>query len=109
MAVKVTADNFQSALAAGGVPVLVDFYSEGCVPCRRMSPVLAELEEEYDGRVKLIKVNVAAGTALTDKYEILAAPTLVFFMNGQERARLSGVNGKGVLRGIIDKILEESK
>ncbi len=110
MAVKISsAEDFESEVLKSAVPVLVDFYSDSCIPCKRMAPTLAELEEEYGGRFKLCKVNVNANPALPERYGILSAPTLVFFSGGLELSRKTGFMGKMPVRELMNQILEESK
>lgn len=106
MVVKVSAENFEEDVLNSQTPVLVDFFSDSCLPCKRMSPVLAELWEEYDERFKLCKVNVNANLPLAEQYGVLSAPTLVFFKDGAEQARKIGFLGKDALREIINQILE---
>lgn len=109
MAGRVTSENFEAEVLQSSIPVLLDFYSDSCIPCKRMSPALAELEEEYGGKFKLCKINVSADMSLAEKYGVMAAPTLVFFKAGSEQERKAGFTGKDVVKGIIDQILEESK
>ncbi len=108
MAVKLSAETFEAEVLKSAVPVVVDFYSDSCVPCKRMSPTLAELEEEYGGRFKLCKVNVNANLPLSEKYGILSAPTLLFFSGGTELLRKTGFVSKEAIRELIIRILEES-
>ena len=79
MAERIHAGDFDSKVLADGTFALVDFYSDSCVPCKRMSPVLAELEESYAGKLYVGKVNIAYEPELVEKYEVSSAPTLVFF------------------------------
>lgn len=109
MAVRITAENLEAEVLNSTVPVLLDFYSDSCIPCKRLSPVLAELEEEYGGRFKLCKVNVNANPLLSEQYGVLSAPTLIFCSNGEERQRRSGFAEKEALREMINQILEDSK
>lgn len=81
--------------------VLIDFYSDSCVPCKMLSPVLAGLEEDYPDGLYIGKVNIAYESRLTEEYGILSAPTLIFFRNGKEIKRLSGVQKKAVLEAFI--------
>lgn len=78
MAERIHAGDFDSKVLADGTFALVDFYSDSCVPCKRMSPVLAELEESYAGKLYVGKVNIAYEPELVEKYEVSSAPTLVF-------------------------------
>lgn len=103
MAVRVTEENFGAeVLEAEGI-VIADFYSDSCVPCKRMSPVLAELEEENPD-VKLVKVNINFDKSLAEKYEVQAAPTLIYFKNGEEADRTRGAVKKADILEIINKI-----
>lgn len=104
MAVRVNGDSFVSEVLGANVLTLVDFYSEGCVPCKRLSPVLAELEEQYAGEVKLVKVNVNFDASLAERYEVQSVPTLVFFKGGEEVARLNGSLKKGEIALNIENL-----
>lgn len=103
MAERWNADNFKEKINEKDKLVLVDFYSDSCVPCKRMSPVLAELEETYVDQLSLGKVNIAYEETLVETYEVSAAPTLVFFKNGEELTRLTGVQKKADLVNIIEE------
>ncbi len=102
MAVKVNGDNFENEVLNTDKPVLADFYSDSCIPCKMLSPVLSQIENEYTDKIKVVKINTNFNTELVDKYEIQAAPTLVFFKDGNEIERLRGFVNK---EEIIDIIL----
>lgn len=104
MAVRVTGESFDNeVLKAEGI-VLADFYSDSCVPCKRMSPLLAELEETYPDTLKLVKININFDGELAEKYEVQAAPTLIFFKNGEEKARLRGAVKKAEIIEEFEKL-----
>ena len=84
--------------------VLADFYSDSCVPCKRLSPVLAELEEAYGDALKVVKININFDLPLAEQYEVEAAPTLIFFQNGAEKDRRKGLVKKAELMEIIDSL-----
>ena len=90
MAQRITAAEFESEVLAAEKPVLVDFYSDSCIPCKRLSPILTRLEEQFGETVKIVKVNILYEEALTEQYEIQAAPTIVLFQGGTEVNRLRG-------------------
>ena len=90
MAQRITAAEFESEVLAAEKPVLVDFYSDSCIPCKRLSPILTRLEEQFGEKVKIVKVNILYEEALTEQYEIQAAPTIVLFQGGTEVKRLRG-------------------
>lgn len=90
MSVRVNAQDFENEVLKSDIPVLVDFYSDSCVPCKRLSPVLADIEEQFADSLKVAKVNINFDSELAEQYEVQAAPTLVLFKGGQETARLRG-------------------
>lgn len=90
MAVRVSGDTFETEVLGSDGIILADFYSDSCIPCKRLSPVLAELEEEYQSELKLVKININFDLELAEQYEVQSVPTLVFFKNGEEIARLNG-------------------
>lgn len=104
MAVRVNAENFDSEVLGAQEIVLADFYSDSCVPCKRMSPVLAELEETYPDTLKLVKININFDGELAEKYEVQAAPTLIFFKDGEEKARLRGAVKKAEIIEEFEKL-----
>lgn len=103
MAERLNSENFESKALSTGTFALIDFYSDSCVPCKRMSPLLAELEESYAGRVFVGKVNIAYEAELVEKYEVTSAPTLIFFKDGAEIERLTGIQKKADLEKIIEE------
>ena len=90
MPTRISKDNFEKEVLQADKTVLADFYSDSCVPCKRLSPVLFALEEEYAEKLKIVKININFDSELAEKYEVQAAPTLVFFKNGAEISRLRG-------------------
>ncbi len=104
MSVRVNSESFDTEVLNSAPAVLADFYSDSCLPCKRMSPVLAELEEEYADSLKVVKVNVNFDSGLAERYGVLSAPTLIFFHNGTEKARLSGAASKSDITEIIKNL-----
>ena len=92
-------------LLAEPQPVLVDFYTDSCIACKQMSPVLGDLEDAYAGKAKVVKVNAAFDTELAEKYSVMAAPTLVFFKDQAEVQRFQGVVPKETLQQVFDKLV----
>lgn len=102
---RLNKDNFESRVLKNENLVLVDFYSDSCVPCKRMAPVLAELEESYAEKVYIGKVNSAYEPELIEKYSVRSAPTLIFFKDGEPFERRTGVVKKAELEAIINENL----
>ena len=89
MSVRANKDTFESEINEAGKLVIADFYSDSCVPCKRMSPLLAETEEENPEGIKLVKLNITFVGETAQKYNVTSVPTLVFFKDGAEKARLT--------------------
>ncbi len=104
MSVRVNAESFEAEVLNSKLPVLADFYSDSCVPCKRLSPVLAEIEERYADSINIAKININFDAELAEKYEVQAAPTLIFFKGGQETERLIGAVKKSEITEIIEKL-----
>ena len=103
MAARVSADNFEAeVLNADGI-VLADFYSDSCVPCKRLSPVIAEIEEQFGDKAKFVKININFDADIAEKYEVQSVPTVVFFRNGEEISRLNGAVKKADIISEIEK------
>lgn len=105
MSQRVSGDTFQAEVLDSPVPVLVDFYSDSCVPCKRMNPIINKLEPEFEGRAKFVKVNVNFDLELAQKYAVMASPTFVLLKDGKEVARNQGTMAKGDLAALVEKAL----
>jgi thioredoxin 1 len=101
---NITTENFEAEVLKADKPVLLEFYSDSCIPCKRMSPILAEIDEENDG-LTVAKLNIRFGGDIAKQYEVKASPTIVFFKNGEEVNRVRGVAKKADLEAIIEEVL----
>ena len=102
---KLTKANFAEQVLGVPGPVLVDFWAEWCNPCKMMAPLLDELSGEYDGRVRIGKVDIGEEQALADEYGVRAIPTLLFFKSGEVAAQIVGLCSKRDLKENIDRLL----
>ncbi len=89
------------------LPVVVDFWAEWCAPCRMITPVLEEISKEYEGKIKVGKLNVDENSAIAGEYRIMGIPTLLFFRSGKLVDKLVGVVPKKALQDKIETILKE--
>lgn len=105
MAERITNSEFHEKVIGSSRLVIVDFYSDSCVPCKRMSAVLASMEEQYHGAVYAAKVNVAYEKELVAEYAIRSTPTFIFFKNGDVAERFSGIRKKEEVEHLIESNL----
>ena len=103
--VTLTDANFSEQVLKSSTPVLVDFWAEWCGPCKMIAPVLDELAGEYDGKVKIGKVNIDEHLQLAINYGINSIPTLLFFKNGQVADQVVGMRSKRDLKASFDRVL----
>lgn len=102
MAERVTYSEFNEKVIGFSGLAIVDFYSDACVPCKRMSPVLSALEKQYPDDLYIAKVNVAYEKELVEEYQIRATPTFLLLKNGQVVEQFTGVRKKEELEEIIE-------
>jgi thioredoxin 1 len=95
--------SFANDVLSSSAPVLVDFWAEWCGPCKMIAPVLDELATEYEGRVKIGKVNIDENGALASQYRVSAIPTLLLFKNGEVIEQMVGMRSKRDLKASLDK------
>ncbi|HMJ91493.1 MAG TPA: thioredoxin [Candidatus Acidoferrum sp.] len=103
--VTLTEANFPQEVLSSTAPVLVDFWAEWCGPCKMIAPVLDELATEYDGRVKIAKVNIDDHQQLAINYGIQSIPTLLFFKGGKVAEQIVGLKSKRDLKASFDRLL----
>ena len=102
---EIGGSNFKEEVTASDIPVLVDFWAPWCGPCRMMSKVLEELASDYEGRLKIVKVNVDDNSDLAGQFGVMSIPTLKLFKSGSEVASMVGAQQKQDLALSIDKHL----
>ncbi len=103
--VTLTDKNFNEEVINSQTPVLVDFWAVWCGPCKMIGPVIAEIAQEFEGKIKVGKVNVDENQATAARYGIRGIPTLLFFKGGELVNQVVGVQPKAKLVELINKIL----
>lgn len=104
--IEITDENFENEVIGSETPVLVDFWAEWCGPCRALAPAIQELSEEYEGRLKVTKLNVDENPVTASSYGIRSIPTLIIFENGVEKDRILGALPKKNIEEAIESALE---
>jgi thioredoxin 1 len=102
--VTLTQENFAQQVLQSPVPVLVDFWAEWCNPCKMIMPLLDELADEYDGKVKIGKVNVEEQQSLAAEYGIRAIPTLLLFNKGEIAEQMVGAKSRRDFKTSLDRV-----
>lgn len=106
MEYKFTADNFEAEVLQASVPVLVDFYADWCNPCKMMGPVVAQIAQEYDGKVKVGKCNIDENMELARNWRISSIPAFIIFKNGQPAATYVGAMPAAELKEKVEQALK---
>lgn len=86
--------NFHEVVLQSEIPVLVDFYADWCGPCKMMSPILEELSQEFDGKIKIVKINVDNNPDLAAEYGVMSIPNMIVFENGKQKENIVGARSK---------------
>ncbi|GAD10872.1 thioredoxin TrxA [Gluconobacter japonicus] len=101
--VAVTDSSFETDVLKSDGPVLVDFWAEWCGPCKMIAPALEEIGAEYQGRLKVAKVNIDSNPEAPTQYGVRSIPTLIVFKDGKPVAQQMGAMPKSQLKAWIDK------
>ncbi|MCL1913423.1 MAG: thioredoxin [Eubacteriaceae bacterium] len=91
--VNLTEANFESEVLQSEMPVLVDFWASWCQPCTYIAPIIDELADKYEGKVKVGKLNVDESIAVAVNYQVMGIPTILIFENGEIKQQLQGALG----------------
>ena len=87
-------NNFDEVVLKSEIPVLVDFYADWCGPCKMMSPILDEISQEFEGKIRIAKVNVDDNPSLSAEYKIMSIPNIILFENGSKKENIVGARSK---------------
>lgn len=104
-AAEVTEAEFEQDVLQSDVPVLVDFWATWCGPCKQVAPIVDELAEQFDGKLKVRKVNVDDERALAIKYGIMSIPTLLLFKGGEVKDQIIGAVPKQNIQNKVEALV----
>lgn len=105
MAARIYTDDFEEKVLKSQLPTIVDFYSDSCITCKKLAPTLCDIEEEYEGKLNVFKVNTNYDTKLVEDYEIKSNPTLILFKDGKAIGKQIGARDYEDLVDWIDDLI----
>jgi len=100
---QITDDSFKKEVVESVIPVMVDFWAQWCGPCRQIAPFVEELAKDYEGKVKIVKINIDENPKTPTQYRVMSIPTLVFFKNGKIIDQIVGALSKAELKRKIEE------
>ncbi len=103
--VTITNDNFEAEVAKSEVPVLIDFWAEWCMPCKMVAPVVAELAQAYDGKLKVGKIDVDAEGDLAARFNVMSIPTLIVFNGGEVVGQRIGAVPRPAIEALFKELV----
>ncbi len=103
--VELTDKNFKKEVLQAKAPVLVDFWAPWCGPCRMAEPIIKELAQEFEGKIKVGKLNIDENPKMTQKYGVMSIPTVIIFKGGKEVKKQIGFPGKEGYKKLIEELI----
>ena len=104
-ATEVNDSNFEAEVVKSNIPVLADFWAEWCQPCKMLTPVVEKIASEFDGKLKVVKINVDNSPDTASSLGVRSLPTIMFFKNGGIAEQIIGVVNEVQLKKVIAKVL----
>lgn len=105
MALRINAENFEEKVLKADKPVLVDFYSDSCIPCKQMAGILGDIEDENKDNIYIYKVNVNYDRELAEKYNVMSVPTVICFVNGEAKGKTVGLKEQEEIEELFEEFV----
>ena len=105
MALRINAENFEEKVLKADKPVLVDFYSDSCIPCKQMAGILGDIEDENEDDIYIYKVNVNYDRELAEKYKVMSVPTVICFVNGKAKGKTVGLKEQEEIEELFEEFV----
>jgi len=102
---EVTADTFEQEVLKSDLPVVIDLWAPWCGPCKALTPILESVATDYEGKVKVVKLNIDDSPAIAAQYQVMSIPTLLFFKDGKVESQIIGLVGKDKIIGKVEPLL----
>jgi thioredoxin 1 len=103
--IHVSDSDFEDVVLNADGPVLVDYWAEWCGPCKMIDPILHEIADEYDGKLRVAKLNIDQNQQITSRFKIRGIPTLMIFENGEHQGTKVGALTKSALKSFVDETI----
>lgn len=103
--IDVTDDTFETEVLKAQTPAIIDFWAEWCAPCRAIAPIVKELASQYEGKVKVMKMNIDENPATPGRYGVRAIPTVLAFKGGSVVEQITGARPKSAFAEMAQKLL----
>ena len=103
---QVSLATFESEVLESSLPVVIDFYADWCAPCRMLGPVLDRVSTAFDGRAKIVKVNIDQEPALAQQFNVSSIPTLAFVLRGEVVGQSAGMPSESELSAVVQQMVD---
>ena len=102
---EVSAETFEQEVLKSDIPVIIDLWAPWCGPCKALTPILESIAADYEGKVKVVKLNIDESPTIAAQYQVMSIPTVLFFKDGNVESQVIGLVGKDKIARKIDTML----
>lgn len=105
----ITTADFETEVVQSDIPVFIDFHAKWCGPCKAVAPALADMAREYEGEIRIVKVDIDEEPELRDRFAVQGVPTFIILSGGEIKERFSGNVTRGKLSSVIEKHIGDAQ